>query len=124
MPKKSMVYVFTPREILERINALLYQLGYSSTSEATNEMREYILARCIESIYLVSMYPARDLIKDQVYYHVRNGYVDEASGFYYNLDQDVGSNTLFPVLRSTGLQLSSRVKVQKFQVTIFPEAVL
>lgn len=116
-----MVYIFTPREILSRIDQLLIDLGYAKASSDANELREYILARVIERIYLVCMYPLRDPIKDSVFDKVDALYRDEVNGYPYKLDQDVGSNTLFPILRSTGLNLHSRVRVQKSQVTICPE---
>lgn len=115
-----MAYVFTPRDILARIRRILVSLGYDVASDETNSMCEYILARTIERIYLVSMYPPKDFEKDKVYHQVSSSYLDEASGYFYKLDQDVGSNTLFPLLRSTGLALESSVKVKGFQTYIQP----
>lgn len=112
--------VFTATEILQQIHCELFKLGVSCDGDSLQEWKRYILARTIEDVLLVDLSPSFDRLKENVAMVVRSNYRRSDGEETYTLNEDVGTNKLFPIVGSGDIPFESQLELHRNCVLIGP----
>lgn len=114
----ELTIVFTAKEILEQIHRELYRLGIGFNVIPLEEWKKYILARTLEDILLIDLTPAFDPAMEDVANKVRSEYRRCDGEETFTIHEDVGSNKLFPYLRTRDLPFESDVQLYRHRVVV------
>jgi hypothetical protein len=111
---------FTVTEIMQQIQRELVKLGADTESIPLSKWLEYILARAIEDVLLIDLIPAFDGCMEPIASVVRANYRRDSGEVTLTIQEDVGSNKLFPYLGSGDLSFESRLELHRRCVVIGP----
>jgi hypothetical protein len=114
--------VFTAKEILDQIHRELITHGADFTKVSLEQWKQYILARAIEDVLMVDLTPQFDRELEHMATLVRSNYRRQDGEEFITLNEDVGSNKLFPYLGSRDLSFESKLDLYRHCVSIAPRA--
>lgn len=112
--------VFNAKEILQQIHRELIVLEADTVSISVDEWKEYIIARTIEDVLMVDLTPVYNRCMENIAVIVRSNYRRVEGEETFTLNQDVGSNKLFPNLSSSDLSFESKLELHRHCVVISP----
>lgn len=114
--------VFTAKEIIQQVCQELLNLGADTNTIPLQTWLTYIIARAVEDVMLVDIDPRYDPRMEPIATLVRSNYRRCEGEETYTLQEDVGSNKLFPYLGSGDLPFESELELHQYRVLIGPRA--
>lgn len=118
--QQTTTVVFTAKEILDQIHVELVKLGAETVNTSVEKWKQYVLARAIEDVFLIDLTPVKDRSKEMTSILVRSNYRRRDGENLFTIEQDVGTNKLFPYLRSSDLPFESQLELHGNRVTLGP----
>lgn len=112
--------VFTAKEIIQQICREMALLGADTQTIPLEKWLTYIIARAVEDVLLVDLDPPYDPGMEPIATLVRSNYRRIEGEETYTLQEDVGTNKLFPYLGSCDLSFESRLELHRYRVLLSP----
>ncbi|BAW19275.1 hypothetical protein [Ralstonia phage RP31] len=112
--------VFTAKEIFQQIHRELIKLGVDTETIPLEVWNKYIIARAVEDVLLVDLTPEYEVGMESIAAIVRSNYRRSDGDDTFTIQEDVGSNKLFPYIGSGDLAFESNVELRRHCVIIGP----
>lgn len=120
LPVSEHTVIFTAKEIIQQIHRELIKFGADTATIPLEVWNKYIIARAIEDVLLVDLTPEYNPRMEAIAALVRSNYRRSEGDATFTLQQDVGSNKLFPYIGSRDLAFESNVELHRHCVIIGP----
>jgi hypothetical protein len=111
---------FTAKEIIQQICQDLILFSADTKTIPLEKWLTYIIARAVEDVMLIDLDPPYDPRMEPIATLVRSNYRRIEGEETYTLQEDVGSNKLFPYLGSADLSFESRLELHRYRVLLAP----
>lgn len=114
---------FTAKEALQQLERDILRLGVDTTNISLEQWKKYIIARTVEEVLLIDLFPKFHPEMESAAAYLRSHYRRVDGEDTFTLHQDVGSNKLFPHIGSADLPFESELELYRHCILICPRKV-